>query len=96
MWIEVEIPQENKKEWRVIAANKIFRTCHNQKYSAPTLQEITANMPYCRVYKKTANFYVAVKEKDRVVSFNGATATLKLWLKLKGIDYENSDNQRKA
>jgi hypothetical protein len=55
-------------------------------FPAPTLQEIMANMPYCRVYKKTANFYVAVKEKDRVVSFNGATAALKLWLQMKGIE----------
>lgn len=63
-------------------------TVQGDDIPAPTLQEIMANIPYCRVYKKTANFYVAVKEKDRVVSFNGATAALKLWLKLKGVDYE--------
>ena len=55
-------------------------------YPAPTLEEIMAAMPYCRVYKKTANFYVAVKEQERVPSFSGATAALKLWLKLKGIE----------
>lgn len=55
-------------------------------FPAPTMQEIMASMTYCRVYKKTSNFYVAVKEKDRQVSFSGATAALKLWLKLKGIE----------
>ena len=57
-------------------------------YPAPTLQEIMADMQFCRVYKKTANFYVAVKEKDREVSRNGATAALKLWFKHKGIENE--------
>lgn len=55
-------------------------------YPAPTLQEIMADMQYCRVYKKTSNFFVAVKEKDRVASFNAATSAMKLWLKLKGIE----------
>lgn len=59
-----------------------FRCC-----PAPTLQEIMAAMPYCRVYKKTTGFYVAVKEQERKPSFSGATAALKLWLKLKGIEY---------
>lgn len=40
VWIEVEIPQENKKEWRVVNATKPILACHNPKHPAPTLQEI--------------------------------------------------------
>lgn len=57
-----------------------------QKIPAPTLEEIMAAMPHCRVYKKTAGFYVAVKENERVPSLSGATAALKLWLQQKGIE----------
>ena len=63
----------------VIPAELVIR----KKYDipAPTLQEIMAELQYIRVYKKTQNFYVAVKDQERVASFNGATAALKLWLK---------------
>ena len=57
-------------------------------YPAPTLQEIMASVPYCRVYKKTNGSFVAVHEKTRICHINGAAAALKLWLKLKGIKYE--------
>lgn len=40
VWLEVEIPQENKKEWRVVNATKTILACHNPKHPAPTLQEI--------------------------------------------------------
>lgn len=40
MWLEVDIPQGDKTGWQVIPSYKIFRTCHNPKYPAPTLQEI--------------------------------------------------------
>ena len=58
----------------------------DKQIPAPTLEEIMSAMPYCRVYKKTANFYVAVKENERVPSFSGSTAALKLWFTLKGIE----------
>ena len=54
---------------------------------APTLQEIMAKIPYCRVYKKTTGTFIAVHEKIRfAVSKNGAAAALKLWLRLKGVE----------
>ncbi len=40
VWLEVEIPQKNQKEWRVVNRTKPVNVCHNQKYPAPTLQEI--------------------------------------------------------
>ena len=61
----------------------------NEKlFPAPILEEIMAEMPYCRVYKKTKGLFIAVHEKIRIADTNGATAALKLWLKLKGIEYE--------
>lgn len=78
------------KEWQLIRSNasRVIRARKRGEeiYPAPTLEEIMAAMPYCRVYKKTANFYVAVKEQERVPSLSGATAALKLWLKLKGVE----------
>lgn len=61
-------------------------------FAAPTLEEIMATMQFCRVYKKTQGFFIAVKEKDREVSRNGATAALKLWLELKGINAQKQEN----
>lgn len=51
-------------------------------YPAPTLEEVMAAIPYCRVYKKTTGMFVAVHEKTRVNHIDAATATLKLWLKV--------------
>jgi hypothetical protein len=109
VWIEVEIPQENKKEWRVVAANKIFRTCHNPKYPAPTLEEIMEALPHDDAYN---DLLIGYSEKvDKLtgwhIYYNGnrkrhcydkraVTAALKLWLKLKGIEDENSNHQHKA
>lgn len=77
------------KEWQLIRSNasRVIRARKRGEeiYPAPMLEEIMAAMQFCRVYKKTANFYVAVKEQERVPSLSGATAALKLWLKLKGI-----------
>ena len=78
------------KEWQLIRSNasRVIRARKRGEeiYPAPTLEEIMGAMPYLRVYKKTANFYVVVKEQERLPSFSGATAALKLWLKLKGIE----------
>lgn len=78
------------KEWQLIRSNasRVIRARKRGEeiFPAPTLEEIMGAMPYCRVYKKTANFYVAVKEQERVPSLSGATAALKLWLKLKGVE----------
>lgn len=72
--------------WEFI--HTFFPTCHVCKahYPAPTLQEIMAAMPYCRVYKKTSGIFIAVHNKTRIAHMDGATAALKLWLKLKGVE----------
>ena len=67
-------------------------TDNGELYPAPTLEEIMATMQFCRVYKKSQGFFIAVKEKDREVSRNGATAALKLWLKLKEINAQKTSN----
>ena len=82
--------QFSVQEWQLIRSNasRVIRARKRGEeiYPAPMLEEIMGAMQFCRVYKKTANFYVAVKEQERVPSFSGATAALKLWLKLKGIE----------
>lgn len=105
VWLEVEIPQENKKEWRVINRTKPIDVCHNAKCPAPTLQEILAALP---PYGKNeqilaccvpdwADFDARVFGEHWRVGYTGdcsindknpATAALKMWLKLKGIDHE--------
>ena len=98
MWIEVEIPQENKKEWRVIAANKILRICHNPKHSAPTLQEIMEklhggfNLTECNrgVRGWLIDCCVGIEDIYARDEHSGATAALKLWLKMKGVEVQNS------
>jgi hypothetical protein len=100
VWIEVEIPQENKKEWRVIAANKIFRTCHNPKHPAPTLQEILEELRKNQedVFLKWSpkayhswlvNAYTHDKEDYQDHNSSAVTAALTVWLKMKGI--KNAD-----
>lgn len=78
------------KEWQMIRSNasRVIRARKRGEeiYPAPMLEEIMEKFQFCRVYKKTANFYVAVKEQERVPSLSGATAALKLWLKLKGVE----------
>ncbi len=44
VWLEIEIPQKNKKEWRVVNRTKPIEYCHNPKHPAPTLQEIMAEL----------------------------------------------------
>lgn len=65
-----------------------FVTRNLRTFPAPTLEEIMAAMPFCRVYKKTNGTFVAVREKTRISHMNGVTAAMKLWLKLKGIENE--------
>ena len=38
--------------WNVAPRNKVIDICHNEKHPAPTLQEIMAKIPHCRVCKK--------------------------------------------
>ena len=77
------------KEWQLIRSNasRVIRARKRGEeiYPAPMLEEIMGAMQFCRVYKKTANFYVAVKENERFPSLSGSTAALKLWLKLKEV-----------
>lgn len=84
--------QFSGKQWQLERSNSSKITRYRQRgeqiYPAPTLEEVMAAMPYCRVYKKTTGFYVAVKEQERKPSFSGATAALKLWLELKGVENE--------
>ena len=74
------------KQWQLerSTSSKIIRYRQRGEviFPAPMLEEVMAAMPYCRVYKKTTGFYVAVKEQERKQSFSGATAALKLWLEL--------------
>jgi hypothetical protein len=84
--------QFSGKQWVLerSTSGKIVRARQRgeQIFPAPMLEEVMAAIPYCRVYKKTAGFYVAVKEQDRKPSFSGATAALKLWLEEKGVENE--------
>ena len=93
VWLEVEILEENKKEWRVINAAKPILACHNPKHPAPTLQEIMAEIPFAQVSILANGSFVihprfGKKRNVRCYDDNAATAALKLWLKLKGIKYE--------
>lgn len=72
----------------VMTRSRYAYLSHLPAYNAPTMQEIMAAIPYCRIYKKKRGNFVAVHEKIRVYDSNGATAALKLWLKLKVIDNE--------
>ena len=58
-------------------------------YPAPTLQEIMAELPASNIYRIkqtwTANF-INDSVDNGIKSKNPATAALKLWLKLKGIE----------
>lgn len=68
----------------VVPASMIDRELYD--IPAPTLEEIMAAMPFCRVYKKVNGVFIAVHEKTRIAHMNAADAALKLWLKLKGIE----------
>lgn len=80
-----EKPDAEFIEWK----NEVFPYSHicSEYFPAPTLEEIMAAMPFCRVYKKVNGVFIAVHEKIRIAHMNAADAALKLWLKLKGIEY---------
>jgi hypothetical protein len=84
--------QISGKQWQLerSTSGKIVRYRQRGEviFPAPVLEEVMAAMPYCRVYKKTAGMFIAVHEKTRVNHMDGATAALKLWLKLKGVENE--------
>lgn len=68
-------------------------------YPAPNVQEIMAELPSCvccRINEEWSISLVNDRFENAIKDSNGATAALKLWLKLKGVDYENSNNQHKA
>ena len=98
MWIEVEIPQENKKEWRVVNATKPILACHNPKHAAPTLEEILEELRKNQEdvflkWSETAynawlvNAYTHDKEDYQDHNRSAVTAALTVWLKMKGIEY---------
>ena len=58
-----------------------------------------AELPSCVCYRINEEWSVGLvndRFENAIKDSNGATAALKLWLKLKGVNYENSDNQREA
>jgi hypothetical protein len=60
---------------------------------APTLQEIMENTPFIDVYINVSKEYTThlrygSRCREHFRDKSGATAALKLWLKMKGIDYE--------
>lgn len=86
VWIEVEIPQENKKEWRVVNATKTILACHNPKHFAPTLQEIMTVFPdWSELSVDFVNPQITLKLKKGIIKAAPAEV-LKLWLKMKGIE----------
>lgn len=94
MWIEVEIPQENKKEWRVVNATKPILACHNPKYPAPTLEEILEELFFISNGFDLACFWdggwhVKTNEGEKFSGISPVCGALKLWLELKGVEYEN-------
>jgi hypothetical protein len=93
VWLEVEIPQEDKKEWRVVNATKPILACHNPKHSAPTSEEIMTKLLLDISGVDVACFWdggwhVRDTFNEAFDSVSIVTAALKLWLKMKGIDYE--------
>ena len=99
LWFEVEILQENKNEWRIVPRSRLIEVCHNPKCLAPTLQEILEVLPHDDAYndlllgysskvdKLTGwHIYYTGDRKRHCYDENPATAALKLWLKLKGIE----------
>ena len=59
-------------------------------YPAPTLEEIIEKLPLDTIFGKEqyGDIWLAHDHRYYFQEQNGATAALKLWLKLKGIDYE--------
>jgi hypothetical protein len=86
MWIEVEIPQEDKKEWRVANATKPILACHNPKHPAPTLQEILEDLPQGVELSRDSEWFCSLDMTNEYYEKTPATAALKVWLKLKGIE----------
>lgn len=82
--------QFSGKQWQLerFTSSKIVRYRQRGEviYPAPMLEEIMAAMPHCRVYKKTAGMFIAVHEKTRVCHMDAATAALKLWMEVKGVE----------
>ena len=61
-----------------------------EKYPAPTLEEIMAELPSCVCYRMNKEWSVGLvndSAENAIKDSSGATAALKLWLKLKGIEY---------
>lgn len=64
-----------------------------EKYPAPTLQEVMENTPFIDVYINASKEYTVHRRygshcREYFRDKDGATAALKLWLTLEGIDYE--------
>lgn len=104
VWLEVEILDENQKEWRVINATKPILGCHNPKHPAPTFDEILDELHKCQEdvfvkWSETAyhgwlvNAYSHGRNEDyQAHDESKATAALKVWLKMKGIEYEQKQS----
>ena len=76
----------NGKQWQLVRNSKakldMARAAGEMMFPAPTLEEVMAAMPYCRVYKKTSGFFISVKDESRHPSFRASTSALKLWLEM--------------
>jgi hypothetical protein len=59
--------------------------------SAPTLQEIMAEMTFCNCYRVSKEWVVALTQNNTPTAIknnNPAAAALKLWLEMKGLNNE--------
>ena len=91
IWMEVEASATMEKTWSLMQGTPYARQRPNRKIPAPTLQEIMAELPACDCYRFSDKnewtvLLVNGPVDDGVKSDSPATAALKLWLKLKGIE----------
>jgi hypothetical protein len=99
IWMEVEASATMEKTWSLMQGTPYARQRPNRKIPAPTLQEIMEVLPHDDAYNDLLIGYSGKVDKltGWHIYYNGdrnrhcydqsaATAALRLWLKLKGVD----------
>lgn len=91
IWMEVEASATMEKTWSLMEGTPYARNRTNRQIPAPTLEEILAKIPFAQVSIFADKSFVIHPRfgKERHMRYhdnNAATAAMKLYLKLKGIE----------
>ena len=87
IWMEVEASATMTKTWSLMQGTPYARQRPNRQIPAPTLQEIMEVLLQGVELDKDSGYFCSLSMSNEYYGETAVIAALKVWLKLKGIEY---------